>query len=145
MESRQGSKRSLEEELSPLQVKRPRWSSSGLDDGFRHEDYTVGWICALPIELAAGKSMLDRVHKPLSPLPGDNNSYTLGNIGLHNIVLACLPLNHYGTNNAAIVAANMRRSYPSIDKRLMVGIGGGLPTACRDVRLGDIVVGTEVI
>ncbi|CAG9989711.1 unnamed protein product, partial [Clonostachys byssicola] len=146
MASGHGGKRALElQEPSPPQAKRSRWSSSSLDDGFRHEDYTVGWICALPIELAAAKSMLDRLHKPLSPLSGDSNTYTLGNIGLHNIVLACLPLTHYGTNNAAIVAANMRRSYPAIDKRLMVGIGGGLPTPSRDVRLGDIVVGTEVI
>ncbi|VUC27492.1 unnamed protein product [Clonostachys rosea] len=146
MSSRNGHKRSLEiEEPPPLEAKRSRPSPSGHDDGFRHEDYTVGWICALPIELAAAKSMLDQVHKPLPPLPDDSNTYTLGNIGLHNIVLACLPLDYYGTNNAAIVAANMCRTYPSIDKRFMVGIGGGLPTTSNDVRLGDIVVGTEVI
>ncbi|KAF2399728.1 hypothetical protein EJ06DRAFT_530524, partial [Trichodelitschia bisporula] len=31
----------------------------------RHEDYTIGWICALDIELAAPRKMLDEEHQPL--------------------------------------------------------------------------------
>lgn len=109
-----------------------------------HEDYTVGWISALPIEMATAEAMLDEIHAPLPQIPGDVNAYTLGNIGPHNIVLACLPKGGYGTNNAATVATNMLRSFSSIDKRLMVGIGGGAPGAV-DVRLGDVVVSDQVI
>ncbi|RSL96817.1 hypothetical protein CDV31_013283 [Fusarium ambrosium] len=109
-----------------------------------HDDYNVGWICALPIEMAAAKAMLDNIHGSLPGGSNDNNAYALGNIGMHNIVIACLPSGHYGTNNAATVANNMRRSFPSIHIRLMVGIGGGVPGKV-DVRLGDIVVSDRVV
>ncbi|RYP49442.1 hypothetical protein DL768_004852 [Monosporascus sp. mg162] len=108
-----------------------------------HDDYTVGWICALHIEMAAAEAMLDNVHGSLPKNPNDSNTYTVGSIGRHNIVIAGLPANGYGTNNAATVANNMDRTFPSIRVRLMVGIGGGVPGKA-DVRLGDVVVSTEV-
>lgn len=109
---------------------------------FSHNDYTVGWICALHSEMAAAEAMLDTVHKAPPNRPDDTNVYILGNIAMHNIVIACLPSGHYGTNNAAIVANNMRRSFPSIRVRLLVGIGGGVPRKA-DIRLGDVVVGDK--
>jgi hypothetical protein len=48
-------------------------------------DYTVGWICALPVEYAAATAMLDEVHDSLSTAQGDSNTYTLGRIGKHNV------------------------------------------------------------
>ncbi|KAI8648292.1 PNP-UDP-1 domain-containing protein [Fusarium keratoplasticum] len=107
-------------------------------------DYTVGWICALPIEMAAAKAMLDDVHDSLLTSAYDTNAYTMGNIGVHNIVIACLPARQYGTNSAATVASNMRRSFPSIHFGLMVGIGGGVPGRV-DLRLGDVVVSDQVV
>ena len=59
-----------------------------------HEDYTVAWICALPLEAAASRAMLHKIHPQLPSL-------------------------HFG---------------------LMVGIGGGVPSANDDMRLGDVVV-----
>ncbi|KAN0078920.1 hypothetical protein V8E54_005433 [Elaphomyces granulatus] len=56
-----------------------------------HDDYTVAWICALPLEAAAAKAMLDKIHPRLSQPVGDDNAYTLGEISGHNIVVACLP------------------------------------------------------
>ncbi|KAJ0160873.1 Ankyrin-3 [Colletotrichum tanaceti] len=103
------------------------------------EDYTVGWVCALPKEMTAARLMLDDLHESLAKIPGDENTYTFGNIRDHNIVIACLPSGQYGITSAAIVAENMRRSFPSIRFRLMVGIGGGAPDK-HDVRLGDVVV-----
>ncbi|KAK1974197.1 hypothetical protein LZ30DRAFT_423343 [Colletotrichum cereale] len=111
----------------------------------QHADYTVGWVCALHIELAASRAMLDQQHRDLLKIANDPNEYFLGNIGGHNVVMACLPSGQYGTNNAAIVASNMRSSFPSIRVGLMVGIGGGVPGAGFDIRLGDVVVGTTVI
>ncbi|RYO95808.1 hypothetical protein DL765_011770 [Monosporascus sp. GIB2] len=111
---------------------------------FSPDDYTIGWVCALPTELAAAKAMLDHVHAILPNDPNDGNSYTLGAIHGHNVVMACLPSDNYGTNNAAFVANNMRRSYPSIRVQLVVGIGGGVPGQA-DVRLGDVVVGHVVV
>lgn len=55
-----------------------------------HDDYTVGWICALPVETAAAKLMLDQIHPPLSQLPRDQNLYIFGSIGEHNVMIASL-------------------------------------------------------
>ncbi|KAJ9319710.1 hypothetical protein DTO271D3_479 [Paecilomyces variotii] len=69
----------------------------------------------------------------------DTNSYTLGRIGMHNVAIACLP--QYGTISAAIVANNMIRTFSkSLRIGLMVGVGGGIPSATHDIRLGDIVI-----
>ncbi|VUC38094.1 unnamed protein product [Clonostachys rosea] len=112
----------------------------------RHKDYTVAWICALPKERAAATAMLDQRHESLPRLPGDTNSYSFGSIGQHNIVITCLPSGHYGTVNAAVVAKDLSRSFPLIAFRLMVGIGGGVPSIPNvDIRLGDIIVGHAVL
>jgi hypothetical protein len=42
----------------------------------KHEDYTVGWICALPAELAAAVGMLDERHSTLPSRQQDNNTYS---------------------------------------------------------------------
>lgn len=105
-----------------------------------YDDYTVGWICALPLEMAAAKLMLDAIHPSLPRPSADNNTYVLGNIGNHNIVIACLPSGAYGTISAATVAMQLLSSFRSIRFGLMVGIGGGVPSSSADIRLGDIVV-----
>ena len=107
---------------------------------FSRADYTVGWVCALPIELAAAQELLDEEHEDLRQDGDDANIYTLGRIGEHNVVLACLPAGQTGTNSAAAVAMQMKSSFRSIRFGLMVGIGGGVPSAEADVRLGDVVV-----
>ncbi|KKZ59879.1 hypothetical protein EMCG_05308 [[Emmonsia] crescens] len=104
-----------------------------------HDDYTVGWVCVLPKELIAVAAMLDETHQDLRKQPNDHNSYTLGCVGVHNIVIACLPKGEIGNNNAATVATRMTSTFPSIKFGLMVGIGGGVS---KSVRLGDVVVST---
>ncbi|KAH7008773.1 Pfs, NACHT and ankyrin domain protein [Ilyonectria destructans] len=91
-----------------------------------HDQYTIAWICALHIEMAAARAMLDEVHEDLPRHRNDSNNYTLGSIEHHNIVIACLPTAQYGMNNAANVLTHLVRTFPSI-------------------RLGDIVVGTRVM
>ncbi|KAH8756780.1 hypothetical protein F5883DRAFT_164287 [Diaporthe sp. PMI_573] len=112
------------------------------EPAFALEEYTVGWVSALPLEMAAAKGMLDQVHPNLSEQnPADHNSYVLGQIQGHNVAIACLPAGIYGTTTAATVAKDMLRTFKSIRFGLMVGIGGGAPSSTQDVRLGDIVVG----
>jgi nucleoside phosphorylase len=104
-------------------------------------EYTVGWICALVCEFAAAKAMLDEIDAQiLEQDPSDHNVYELGRIGSHRVVIACLPAGRYGTNSAAVVAMDMLRTFKSIRIGLMVGIGGGVPSSLKDVRLGDVVV-----
>lgn len=102
--------------------------------------YTIGWICALPIELAAAVKMLDEEHSRLPQDPNDDNSYRFGRIGNHNIVIGCLPHGRLGLVSAASVALQMKNSFSNLRIGLMVGIGGGVPSEETDVRLGDVVV-----
>jgi hypothetical protein len=105
------------------------------------EDHVVAWICALPLEMGAAKSMLDETtHHQLPQLANDENTYTLGKICGHNVVVTCLPAGVYGTTAAATVASQMRSTFPNIHFALMVGIGGGVPSKKNDIRLGDVVV-----
>ncbi|KAF3203746.1 hypothetical protein TWF679_010099 [Orbilia oligospora] len=106
-----------------------------------HGDYTIGWVCALTKERVAATAMLDEKHAPLNNPAGDTNSYTLGSIGVHNVVIACLPKGVMGTVSAAQVATQAARTFSSLKFVLMVGIGGGIPNKSK-VRLGDVVVST---
>lgn len=104
-------------------------------------DYTVGWICAISTERVAAEAFLDDEHDgPDYVSPRDNNDYTLGRIGKHNVVIAVLPDGEYGTSSAACVARDMLHTFPNVRIGLMVGIGGGVPSQTHDIRLGDIVV-----
>jgi nucleoside phosphorylase len=105
-----------------------------------HDDYTIGWICALPCEMAAATAMLDERHEDLPKRRLDTNAYTLGCFGAHNVVIACLPSGNYGTSSAATVAAQLLNSFQSVRFGVLVGIGGGVPGREMDIRLGDIVV-----
>ncbi|KAL3444762.1 purine and uridine phosphorylase [Aspergillus insuetus] len=84
--------------------------------------------------------MLDEVHQPLSQSANDSNTYTLGRVGNHNIVIACLPTGIYGVISATASVVQMRFTFPQLQSALMVGIGGGAPTLDFDIRLGDVVV-----
>ena len=106
----------------------------------RREEYTVGWVCALPVELAVAQELLDEEHDTISVDTHDTNIYSCGRIGEHNVVIACLPKGRAGTNSAAAVACQMHSSFTHIRFGLMVGIGGGVPSEEADVRLGDVVV-----
>lgn len=105
-----------------------------------HRDYTIGWISALPLEMAAAKAMLDETHGSLPTPDSDHNTYHLGEIGHHRIAIACLPAGVYGITSAAVVASQMLATFPCIKFGLLVGVGGGVPNETTDIRLGDVVV-----
>jgi nucleoside phosphorylase len=109
-----------------------------------HDDYTVAWICALPLEMTAAKAMLDEVHDRLPQPESDNNAYTLGCVYGHHVVIACLQSGVYGTASAATAVAEMRSTFASLRFGLMVGIGGGVPGKT-DIRLGDVVISKPTI
>ncbi|KIW20768.1 hypothetical protein PV08_01346 [Exophiala spinifera] len=105
------------------------------------QDYTVGWICAISTERVAARAFLDEEHAPPEYVQtNDNNDYTLGRVGKHNVVIAVAPDGEYGTQSAAAVARDMMHTFPNVRIGLMVGIAGGVPSHKQDIRLGDIVV-----
>ncbi|KAI1144785.1 hypothetical protein F4825DRAFT_458209 [Nemania diffusa] len=64
-------------------------------------DYSIGWISALPKEQTAA-------------------------IAIHNIVIVYLPKGKIATSSAAKAATHMIAGFPSIKFGLMVGIDGGI-------------------
>ncbi|GAP83117.1 putative ankyrin repeat-containing domain protein [Rosellinia necatrix] len=107
------------------------------------EALTVAIVYVKPIELRAITVMLDeRWWTSVSSAHGDNNDYTLGRIGEHNVVLAGPPRGEQGTVATAQFVSTIRLTFPNIQVGLLVGIGGGIPRYPQhDVRLGDVVVG----
>ncbi|KEQ90091.1 purine and uridine phosphorylase [Aureobasidium pullulans EXF-150] len=79
-------------------------------------------------------------HRSLTSDSYDPTIYTLGRVGPHNVVIACLPAGNTGTSAATAVAGRMRHKFRSLQFGFMVGIGGGVPSARDDIRLGDVVV-----
>ena len=78
-------------------------------------NYTVGWICAITTEYVAAQAFLDEKHDgPEYVSHNDNNDYTLGKVGKHNVVIAVLPNGEYGTSTAASVARDILHSFPYI-------------------------------
>lgn len=110
-----------------------------------HENYKIAIICALPKELMAIRALFDHTYQDLLYHKHDSNRYTLGRLGHHNVVAACLPYKDYGMNAAAKVASDIEKSFNALKWFLVVGIGGGIPSKNHDIRLGDVVVSTGVI
>jgi nucleoside phosphorylase len=116
---------------------------------YSNDEYTVGWICALPIEMAAAKGMMDEEHgdPQTPPQQADQNTYILGRIGKFKVVVACLPKDEIGSSSAAAVARDMLHTFPNIRVGLLVGIGAGIPdyesNDVRDIRLGDVVISSD--
>ncbi|KAF3315812.1 hypothetical protein TWF173_003008 [Orbilia oligospora] len=104
-------------------------------------EYTIAIVCALPLEMAATRAMLDEEYEaPISQDKNDKNNYTLGRIGKHPVVIACLPDGIYGMTAATSLITWMLSSYKSIQFGVIVGIGAGVPSTTHDIRLGDVVV-----
>lgn len=101
--------------------------------------YTLVWVCALDIERTAAEATLDEVHADLPYDMNDPNNYTLGSIGRCNIVIAY----PHSQGSEKVNSTRFIHTFPSIRSALMVGIGGSVPSTDHDIRLGDVVVGTD--
>ncbi|KAL7940286.1 hypothetical protein V8C42DRAFT_356358 [Trichoderma barbatum] len=84
-------------------------------------NYTIGWISAIEIEYAAAQEFLDEEHDgPKWVHHSDENHYTLGRIGKHNVVIAVLPRGDNGVAAAAMAARDMMHTFPNVRVCLMV-------------------------
>ncbi|KAK9423700.1 putative NACHT domain-containing protein [Seiridium unicorne] len=108
-------------------------------------DYSIGWVCALSIEVTAAKAALDHIHNKPPPdhkfeKDDGGNNYIFGDLEGHNVIVAYSELGAYGETSVADVVARLHASFPSVRSTLIVGIARGVPNTAEDVRLGDVVV-----
>ena len=113
-------------------------------------EFGVAIICALTIEADAVQALFDNDWDanghPYGKAPGDLNTYSLGSIGLHNVVLVHMP--GMGMISASRAAAHLSSSYRNIKLALVVGICGVVPFppgTDKECILGDVVISTGVI
>jgi hypothetical protein len=113
------------------------------------DDFEIVIICALPLEFDAVCSVLDGYWNddgdPYGKVEGDQNTYTTGWIGKHNVVLTLL--SGMGKVSATSVATSFSLSYPRVQLALLVGICGGIPKTSdgTEIVLGDVVVSEQLV
>jgi nucleoside phosphorylase len=112
--------------------------------------FEIALICALQVEADAVHAIFDKFWedegKTYGRAQGDDNSYTTGVIGEHNVVLAYMP--GMGKVNASGVAVSLRSSFIGIKLALLVGICGAAPYGTdtkTNIYLGDIIISTALI
>ncbi|KAL5384079.1 hypothetical protein DPSP01_005554 [Paraphaeosphaeria sporulosa] len=108
----------------------------------KNRQFTIGWICPLPLEKEAARLVLDEEY-PQEEVQYQNAYYLGGRIGKHQVVIGVQ--RRIGLSQAAILAEKMRAGFPNIRYFLLVGIAGGVPRygpagATSEIVLGDVVV-----
>jgi len=109
-------------------------------------EFEIALICALPIESDAVEALFDEIWDEdytYGKAPGDPNTYTLGRIGHHNVVLAFMP--GMGKGHSVIVAASFRSNFGGVNLGLVTGICGGAPQGAengKEILLGDVIIST---
>ena len=76
----------------------------------------------------------------------DPNTYTLGRIDHHNVVLAFMP--GIGKGHSASVAASFRSSFVGVKQGLVVGICGEVPRGSEHgekILLGNVIISTGLV
>ncbi|KAI8626649.1 hypothetical protein F5Y19DRAFT_217031 [Xylariaceae sp. FL1651] len=110
-------------------------------------DINIAVICALTLEADAVLSVFDQYWdiQAFGNLEGDKNTYSVGKISCHNVVLVHMP--GMGRTPAATVAARCRASFPNIDLALVVGICGAVPFSrpSIEILLGDVIISDRIV
>ncbi|KAI1132883.1 nucleoside phosphorylase domain-containing protein [Nemania abortiva] len=107
----------------------------------------IAIICALTLEADAVRATIDHDWdiQNFRNLHGDKNTYSVGSIGCHNVVL--LHVSDMGRTAAATVAARCRASFPGINLALVVGICGAVPfhRQSTEILLGDVIISDGLV
>ncbi|KAK6534424.1 hypothetical protein TWF281_005749 [Arthrobotrys megalospora] len=117
------------------------------------DNFEIAIICALPLEATAVSTIFEKGSEDTGngesssgtgKAAGDINTYTVGKVGSHNVVLVHMP--GMGKIPAAAVAVSLKQSFKNIKLALVVGICGGVPgEGAEGIMLGDVVVGKQVV
>ncbi|CEJ60298.1 hypothetical protein PMG11_08877 [Penicillium brasilianum] len=112
--------------------------------------FTIAIFCALPLEADAVSELfeeiLDEEIENFRKAAGDDNTYTLGRILYHNVVLVHMA--GMGKGAATQAASSIRSSYPEIKLALVVGVCAGVPSPSAgkdDIILGDVVISDGIV
>ncbi|KAJ1323474.1 adenosylhomocysteine nucleosidase [Microdochium nivale] len=122
--------------------------------GQRHprdrDDFEIAIVCALALEFDAVSLIFDEFFDTTGDVygkaRGDQNHYTTGRIGRHNVVLVLLP--RMGKAAAAGVTAHLGHSYGNLKLAILAGVCGGVPQPGGgrvEIRLGDVVISKQVV
>ncbi|KAF5597743.1 pfs domain protein [Fusarium subglutinans] len=106
----------------------------------------IAVLCALTLEADAVETLFDgQWTAGYSRSEGDTNTYTLGIIGRHGVVLVHMP--GMGTIYSATVATCCRSTFPRVSLTLVVGICGGVPFSedGTELLLGDVVISDGLV
>lgn len=110
-------------------------------------DFQIAIFCAHPREADAVVALFDQHWDRREYGKGacDPNSYTLGAISIHNVVLVHLP--GMGKGIAASAASSCHTSFTGIKLALVVGICGGVPFGPDGTEriLGDVVISDGLV
>lgn len=117
------------------------------------DDYKIGIICAKTIESDSVIGLFEKFwsgsgYGPYPRARGDLNSYDMGRIAGHNVVLAYMPDESMGKVDAATTAGDLRKTFDRIELCLVVGICGAVPKIDHgktDIILGDVIISTLVV
>ncbi|KAF5673680.1 hypothetical protein FCIRC_7942 [Fusarium circinatum] len=114
------------------------------------DEFQVALICALPLEANSVLSLFYHHWDEDDGIPrigkarGDPNSYSLGIMSGHNVVLAHPP--GIGIIAASTIAAFCKLSFTRIELALVIGICGGAPVNNGiQVHLGDVIISTGIV
>lgn len=135
--------------ISTSATKLSTYSLDFMEGHLRHRptcraDFQIAIICALPLEYEAVLDVFDGFwndkRDDYGKAAGDQNTYTTGWIGQHNVVLVIC--SDIGKVNATSLATSCKLSFTQIGLALLVGICGVAPQTSdqKEIILGDVIV-----
>jgi len=117
---------------------------------YHRNDFRIAIVCALQLEADAVETQITKFYRSqeFGKADGDLNTYTLGQLGGHDVVVVWMPSE--GNNLAAGAVASLMSSFPRIDLALLVGVCAGVPYYSKgdqniEIILGDVIISTDVI
>ncbi|KAL4925973.1 5'-methylthioadenosine/S-adenosylhomocysteine nucleosidase family protein [Aspergillus undulatus] len=111
------------------------------------EQFSIAVFCALPKEADAVVELFDDIwtRGAYDKAAPDDNAYTVGRIGRHNVVLVHMA--GMGKGVACQAASSTKSSFPGVKLAFVVGICGAVPfgDGQSEVILGDVVIGSSIV
>ena len=104
------------------------------------EEYTIWWICSLPVELYLMEAGLEEI----STKDVEGHSCILGKIRGYGVVVSCLSDNEYIPEIEAGLKSRILSYFQSIRLVLFVGLGCAINAKGRNIRIGDVAIGVPV-